>query len=155
MDSVSTSAISSQYAPEAKFQGIDISAKAAEKVRNSTVGDILNMPYESGSFDVAVCTLFFHHVADEGFEPYLTEIARILRPGGILVTMEPSRRHPVFAISAVAQRIVGNIGGHVEHEHPINIKILEQCARDCGFGRVETFACSFGHNRMPVQSQPC
>ncbi len=138
--------------PKASFHGIDISPDAIERcaIREAIVGDILQMPYPANAFDVVISTLFFHHVADEGFEPYLQEIARVLRPGGVMVTMEQSAYHPLFLLTRTTKRIVGNITGQVEHEHPISITKLAQAARASGFSTTTTFPCSFGHNRMPI-----
>lgn len=142
----------SEIWPEAAFHGVDISPDAVRRctIRDAVVGDILRMPYPPSFFDVVVSTLFFHHVADEGFESYLAEIARVLRPGGIMVTMEQSTYHPLFLLTRPARKIIGNITGQVEHEHPISLSKLEGAARLCGFSRTCTFPCSFGHNRMPV-----
>lgn len=138
--------------PDASFSGIDISADAVRRcaIRDARLGDILSMPFPDSSFDVVISTLFFHHVADEGFEPYLREIARVLRPRGIMVTMEQSTYHPLFLLTRPAKKIIGNITGQVDHEHPISISQLEESARRSGFGRTCTFPCSFGHNRMPI-----
>jgi SAM-dependent methyltransferase len=137
--------------PKAEFVGIDISPKAAESSNEETyVGDIRQMPFDEASFDVAVATLFFHHIADEGFTEYLRQYERVLRPGGALIAMEQSRFHPLFMITRPAMKIFGNITGQVDHEHPI---FLNQLASDCkkvGFEKVYTFACSFGHNRVPI-----
>jgi ubiquinone/menaquinone biosynthesis C-methylase UbiE len=108
------------------------------------------MPFESNCFDVAVATLFFHHVADEGFQEYLQEYKRVLRPGGVLITMEQSMFHPLFAVTRPMMRLIGNITGQVEHEHPISINKLASSCKAIGFARTETFACSFGHNRVPI-----
>jgi len=137
--------------PTAKFVGIDISPSALEASSEEThVGDVRQMPFQSNTFDVALATLFFHHIADEGFSDYLREYKRVLRPGGVLVAMEQSMFHPFFAITRPLKKAVGNITGQVEHEHPISIALLDRDCRAEGFSRVETFACSFGHNRTPV-----
>jgi SAM-dependent methyltransferase len=138
--------------PTACFTGIDVSADAVHRcaIKDARVGDILSMPFPNSSFDAVISTLFFHHVADEGFEPYLAEIARVLRPGGIMVTMEQSAYHPLFLFTRPAMRIIGNITGQVDHEHPISLSQLAQSARRSGFERACTFPCSFGHNRMPI-----
>jgi SAM-dependent methyltransferase len=136
----------------AEFSGIDISPDAVARgaIRNAVVGDILSMPYNDQSFDAVLSTLFFHHVADEGFAPYLSEIARVLRPGGIMVTMEQSMYHPLFLLTRTAKALFGNITGQVDHEHPISLAQLGQSALARGFSKVSTFPCSFGHNRMPI-----
>jgi SAM-dependent methyltransferase len=138
--------------PNSKITGLDISPKAVERcqIRDARVGDILHMPFADCCFDAVISTLFFHHIADEGFRPYLLEIARVLRPGGIMVTMEQNKYHPLFFLTRPLKAIVGNITAQVEHEHPIRISELSAVAKESGFCRVETFACSFGHNRMPI-----
>jgi SAM-dependent methyltransferase len=137
--------------PNAKFVGIDISPKAREASAEEThIGDIRQMPFDSGSFDVAVATLFFHHVADEGFAEYLKEYARVLRPGGALIAMEQSMFHPLFMLTRPAMRIVGNITGQVDHEHPISLHRLANNCKAVGFRSADTFVCSFGHNRIPI-----
>ncbi|HEU5407794.1 MAG TPA: class I SAM-dependent methyltransferase [Nitrospira sp.] len=138
--------------PTASFSGIDISSDAVRRcvIRNAIVGDIMSMPFPDGTFDAVISTLFFHHVADEGFEPYLAEIARVLRPGGIVVTMEQSTYHPLFLLTRPAKKIIGNITGQVDHEHPISLSKLADSTRRSGFERACTFPCSFGHNRMPI-----
>lgn len=42
------------------------------------------MPFEDGSFDKVVSTLFFHHLDPGGKRTTLAEVARVLRPGGEL-----------------------------------------------------------------------
>ncbi len=142
----------SEIWPNANFCGLDISPDAVARcaIRNARVGDMLAMPYPDESFDVVISTLFFHHVADEGFEPYLGEIFRVLKPGGVMATMEQSKYHPLFLLTRTAKRIAGNITGQVEHEHPISLAQLAAAAIRSGFAPPHTFACSFGHNRTPI-----
>jgi SAM-dependent methyltransferase len=138
--------------PSARVTGIDISPEAVERsqLRGAQVGDILHMPFPDSSFDVAICTLFFHHVFDEGCEPYLRELHRVLKPGGSLVTMEPSSWHPLLAVTRPLRRLLGNITNQVEHEHPIRVSRLLAAMQHSGFTNTTCFACSFGHNRMPT-----
>jgi SAM-dependent methyltransferase len=42
------------------------------------------LPYEDGSFDLVLTSLFFHHLRRDAKERTATEIARVLRPGGEL-----------------------------------------------------------------------
>jgi SAM-dependent methyltransferase len=57
------------------------------------------------SFDVVLYRLVLHHIAYQGpLAPSFTEAARLLRPGGALIAIEPGAWHPVGAALAVANR---------------------------------------------------
>jgi SAM-dependent methyltransferase len=57
------------------------------------------------SFDVVLYRLVLHHLAFHGpLAPYFTEAARLLRPGGALVAIEPGLWHPVGLGLALANR---------------------------------------------------
>lgn len=51
------------------------------------VSDISNIPVESGSFDAVMCTEVLEHVPDP--VSALTELHRVLRPGGFLLLTAP------------------------------------------------------------------
>jgi SAM-dependent methyltransferase len=53
---------------------------AADLVPTFTVGDVASLPFPDASFDAVVSTLSMHHWDDA--TAGLTEIARVLRPGG-------------------------------------------------------------------------
>lgn len=64
----------------------------------------LDLP--ESSFDVVLYRLVLHHVAfQEPLEPCFSEAARLLRPGGALVAIEPGLWHPVGAALALANRL--------------------------------------------------
>lgn len=67
--------------------GVDLSLPMLERARNTTSriarADIRALPLESMSIDLAVCGLALGDVPE--IEPALTEIARVLRPGGRVV----------------------------------------------------------------------
>lgn len=73
--------------------GIDAAAKmieGARKKRESTtcrfeVAAAENLPFEDNTFDSAISTLFFHHVDLNLKQKTLSEIWRVLKPGGRLV----------------------------------------------------------------------
>jgi len=135
--------------PRAALTGIDITPYSGPE--GVICGDMLNMPFENGRFDVAVTTLFFHHVFDEGLQPYLRELRRVSRS---LVTMEPSTRHPLFLVTRPLMKMVGNITHQVNGEHPIPMSRLAEECRLAGYSSVQTFACSFAHNRLPIPFRP-
>ncbi len=60
-----------------------------------TVGDVDDLPFDGGAFDVVTCRIAPHHFADIG--RFIAEAARVLRPGGALAVVDNvvpgSRRH--------------------------------------------------------------
>ncbi|MBI1746973.1 MAG: class I SAM-dependent methyltransferase [Acidobacteria bacterium] len=76
--------------------------KAKEKLQaerlaaDFQLGDIMHLPYGPNRFDMVLCALAINHVAD--VRGALTEFARVLSPGGLLVI---SDLHPMWAVLGV------------------------------------------------------
>jgi SAM-dependent methyltransferase len=90
--------------------GLDIDAallaEARERVRNSCTyatlveGDVRDLPFEAGRFDLVVDFGTCYHVSDtmDGRRAALREVSRVLRPGGLFVhetRVAQSLAHPV------------------------------------------------------------
>jgi SAM-dependent methyltransferase len=75
--------------------GIDQSQAMVEIQRaqgiEARVGDVQDLPFADGEFDLVVAAWMLDHVAD--LDRGLAEIARVLRPGGVLVAATNSREH--------------------------------------------------------------
>jgi len=99
----------------ARVTGIDPAAQAIDAAQahaeasNLTirydvgVGEIL--PYERDAFDAVVCVDVLEHVAD--LQRVLTEVARVLRPGGVFL-YDTINRNPLarFATITVAEDLL-------------------------------------------------
>ena len=78
--------------PEARVCGIDLAPEAIEKARSFypdidfRLSDELNLPFGDHSFDYATCRMSFHHYPD--VLAHLSEVKRILRPGGTYLVMD-------------------------------------------------------------------
>lgn len=139
-----------------KFYGIDISEKALKLCPKNIVtkkGDILNNGYKSQYFDFIASFLFFHHVHQVGFGSFLKEFNRILKPGGVLVILEPSVFYPFGWLTWLGRIIFGNVSGLVPHERPILPGALDLALKKNGFEIKEFESISFSHNRIPVLFQ--
>lgn len=75
------------------YVGVDISSNAVREARARgleahVVEDATALPFAPGEFDAAMCLDVFEHL----FQPQLAaaEIARVLRPGGVLVVAIPN-----------------------------------------------------------------
>lgn len=138
-----------------KVFGIDISNIAISqcpKIINAKKGDILQSGYENNSFDVIICSQFLHHVHEVGFSPFLEEFYRILR-GGVLAILEPGSMYPFSWVTALANKIMGNVTGKVATERPIFPPKLNNIITSSGFKRIHIRGLSFSHGRFPVPIQ--
>ncbi|WP_147105280.1 bifunctional 2-polyprenyl-6-hydroxyphenol methylase/3-demethylubiquinol 3-O-methyltransferase UbiG [Tateyamaria sp. syn59] len=100
----------------AQVTGIDPAAQAIEAARvhaqasgkeiryDTGVGD--DMPYPDASFDAVVCVDVLEHVSD--LAQVLTEVARVLRPGGLFL-FDTINRNPVarLATITIAEDVIG------------------------------------------------
>ena len=78
-----------------KAQGVDIAGigddgysagRESDKRMTFQVYDGINLPFDDNSFDLIVAVMSFHHV--EHIDELLTEVFRVLAPGGYLVIRE-------------------------------------------------------------------
>ena len=60
-----------------------------ERMRDRVVTDARYCPFPDASFDLVLMKEFVHHVED--FQTLFREAQRVLRPGGLVVVMEPIR----------------------------------------------------------------
>jgi len=85
-----------------KVVGVDRSGAALVKARqlagfydaevDFVAGDILDVPLPDGSADVVHDSFVYHNVRPEARARYVSEVARLVRPGGLLVMTEFSDR---------------------------------------------------------------
>lgn len=138
-----------------RIVGIDISQTALDALPNGLVekhiGDIKHMTmFKDGEFDVVLMSNFFHHFLKFGFDEFLKETMRVLRPQGHLFAFEPSILHPFSMAAWCAKRLFGNFTGCVEDESPFCPARLTAAMRRCKFEDVTFSAANYAHHRMPV-----
>ena len=107
-----------------------------------------------GSFDVVLYRLVLHHIAyRESLAPALAEAARLLRPGGALVAVEPGSWHPVGAALGLANR--AGLGTRVHgapDDIPLSPRRLDAEARAAGLVP-ELHAVTYSWRRLPPPAQ--
>ncbi|MGI8558776.1 MAG: class I SAM-dependent methyltransferase [Solirubrobacteraceae bacterium] len=80
-------------------------------------GDVLALPFCSGEFDVAIASYLLHVLPEAVLPRTLAEIARVLRPGGRIVTVTPvipqrgSARVAAVMCDNVARQAPRSLGG--------------------------------------------
>jgi SAM-dependent methyltransferase len=98
----------------ANIIGVDASVPMIEKARSIApeidfrVGNVLDLPFVDGSFDLALCQEVLQFVPDR--VAALREVRRVLSPGGRLLvsTWQPLSEQPFYeALGRVAERHLG------------------------------------------------
>lgn len=88
--------------------GCDISDKSVARARRDNplvrydTSKPDRLPYADGQFDVALTVCVMHHVPPADWVPFLVEMRRVVRPGGIAVVIEHNPFNP-FTRLAVAR----------------------------------------------------
>jgi SAM-dependent methyltransferase len=87
----------------AEVAGIDVARSMVEgaQARNAfpdrvsyVVNTAATLPFDDATFDFAYSNLVLQHVPPKAAERYISELVRVLRPGGVLVFQELSHRAP-------------------------------------------------------------
>jgi SAM-dependent methyltransferase len=87
------------------LHGVDTAheAVALAAKRNPDVGyqvyDGSRLPYEEGRFDLAFAICVLHHVPVGDWVPFARELARVVRPGGLVVVVEHNPRNPLTRVA--------------------------------------------------------
>ncbi|WP_327098904.1 class I SAM-dependent methyltransferase [Nocardia vinacea] len=117
--------------------GLDPSAAVLERARRITaepnctytVGVAESLTADDDSFDVVVNCLMLHHLPEDLRATALTEMRRVLRPGGRLLIGE--FRPPA---NPIGRHLVGALTGPAMEHNPIHL--LEAMIADAGFGQI-------------------
>jgi SAM-dependent methyltransferase len=146
--------------PRFRMTGVDLDAGmiadllAAGELDEGEVGRAGELTYADRSFDIVLYRLVLHHLAFQGpLQPVLDEAARLLRPGGALVAVEPSSWHPVGAGLALANRIgLGTWAHGTPDDIPLSPRTLVRGTRAAGL-EPELYGLTYGWRRLPVALQ--
>jgi SAM-dependent methyltransferase len=146
--------------PAWRMTGVDLDPAMIAMLRESgelddgIEGRAGELPFEPGSFDVVLYRLVLHHVVyQRPLGPVFAEAARLLRPGGALVAVEPGLWHPVGAGLALANRVgLGTAAHGTPDDIPLSPRLLTGEARAVGL-EPELHAVTYGWRRLPPAAQ--
>ena len=118
------------------------------------IGYAGRLEFPDRSFDVVLYRLVMHHLAYQGpLGPCFAEAARLLRPGGALVAIEPGLWHPVGMGLSIANRVGAGPAIHgTRDDIPLSPRALAAHARDAGLVP-ELHALTYTWRRMPTRLQ--
>jgi SAM-dependent methyltransferase len=146
--------------PAWRMTGVDLDPamismlRASGELDDGMEGRAGELEYETSSFDIVLYRLVLHHVAYQApLRPVFEEAARLLRPGGALVAVEPGLWHPVGAGLALANR--AGLGPAV-HGTPDDIPLSPRAlTREAGAVRLEPelHAVTYSWRRLPPVAQ--
>jgi SAM-dependent methyltransferase len=107
-----------------------------------------------GIVDIVLYRLVLHHIAyHQPLAPCFSEAARILRPGGAMIAIEPGLWHPVGAALAVANRTGMATALHgTPDDVPLSPRKLLREARQAGLD-AELHAVTYTWRRLPAALQ--
>lgn len=81
--------------------GVDVSAGMVAEAARANPGvayhhaDGTTLPFADGHFDVAFACCVVHHVEPSGWDAFLAELLRVVRPGGVAVVIEHNPLNPL------------------------------------------------------------
>jgi ubiquinone/menaquinone biosynthesis C-methylase UbiE len=99
--------------------------------------DAHRLPFVDVSFDAVVMVEALHHLVH--FKRSLSEVHRVLRPGGLFFTIEPNAIDPIRRAAEVRDRFRGTI------EKSLSMRQLLKLCREAGFDSPEVG--SFGNEK--------
>lgn len=84
-----------------KLTGIDVAGTVIEEARTANphvhydIYDGERLPYPARSFDAAFAIAVMHHVPPANWASFLTEMTRVVRPGGLVAIVEHNPVNPL------------------------------------------------------------
>ncbi len=111
---------------DVRVVGIDRHEKTVHAARDATVnepririvqGDALRLPFDAGSFDYAICSMFLHHLSDQEAEAVLRAMGALSRRGIIAADLLRHRRaHAWISLFTLAANPI------VRHDARISVR---------------------------------
>jgi SAM-dependent methyltransferase len=131
-------------------RALDISRQRAEKFglkKPRYVGlDAHRLPFRDASFSAVTVLEALHHFVD--YDQVLSEIRRVLRPGGKLFSLEPNALDPIRRASELRDRLRGTI------EKSFFARDLERLCQRVGFHRWSVSSFPAGKSTWKLEEIP-
>ncbi len=85
--------------------GVDVSVESIDRARLDNPAqsydsyDGIRLPFENDSFDMTLAICVMHHVPTEQWTNFMSEIARVVTPGGVVCLIEHNPINPATRLS--------------------------------------------------------
>ncbi len=106
--------------PEAEVISVDIAPRLGKGGVIHIKGSALDIPLKDNRVDIIGANAILHHVPDHQ-EKCISEVSRLLKPGGLFLTQEPLVDNPV----ARWTRGFVTTTAHEDGERPLSFKIMK------------------------------
>lgn len=120
--------------PGKSYTGIDLSEKMIDTARNKNIdgaifvqGDCEELPFESGLFDVVICSQSFHHYTRP--EMFFDSVSRVLKPNGRLILRDMSM--PLAAVRWFVNHIEMKLINHLLRKGDVRVYSKEEVDELC------------------------
>ena len=116
-----------------EIHGVDITPAMLDKVDTSSGNVFLHngsaeeTPYEDGAFDLVTAYSFMDHLYE--LRPFLEEVFRVLRPGGIFYSDQNANRAFWQAVSDLEQQQIAGLSDILEREITAGLYSEEEYAK--------------------------
>ena len=113
--------------PKAKILSIDIVPRLGKPEVTHIRGSALDVPIKDGQVDIVGANAILHHVPDQ-LDKCISEVSRMIKPGGLFLTQEPLADNPVASWT----RGFVTTSAHEEGERPLPYKTMETAIKKNG-----------------------
>ena len=124
--------------------GVDISPVAIARARIKSAG-YTNLSFAenppAGPFDIVAAFAFLHHLDDDAIRDTLRSARRLLRPGGLFYSSDPSRRRLIGLFRGLVRRTYERY--HSPDERELDPTALAALFAGVGFNRPEMGYCDY------------
>ena len=141
---------------EAELFGLDISSKAIQLARqkekkiNFLVGDVENLQFDDGFFDLVVYSGILHHFPNE--EKCLAEGFRVLKNGGCMLSYDPNKINPFMWLYRDPSSPFFSKVGKTDNERLLSAQGVSRVMKNVGFACVDAH-CISGVTFKTVESK--
>lgn len=116
--------------------GVDLSYTLTKYAKDHTnlaffQGDVEFLPFKDNSLDGIMLSALLHHLPD--ITKCMTEVKRVLKPGGRFVAFDPNRLNPFMYLYRDKSSPFYSNKGVTENERPVLPNALSECYQQVGF----------------------